>query len=70
MIRSLGLDSKAMQVGVTIGVQRPDKVDAAAVKAGARSWEFAAYGTSTSRKTVTLLLTPEALSLLVARMTP
>jgi uncharacterized protein (TIGR02058 family) len=34
MVRSLGLDSKAMQVEVTIGVQRPDKVDAAAVKAG------------------------------------
>ncbi len=33
MIRSLGLDSKAMQVEVTIGVQHPDKVDAAAVKA-------------------------------------
>ncbi len=33
MIRSLGLDSKAMQVEVTIGVQNPDKVDAAAVKA-------------------------------------
>ena len=34
MVRSLGLDSKAMQVEVTIGVQRPEKVDAAAVKAG------------------------------------
>ena len=33
MIRSLGLDSGAMQVEVTIGVQKPDKVDAAAVKA-------------------------------------
>lgn len=33
MIRSLGLDSKAMQVEVTIGVQQPDKVDAAVVKA-------------------------------------
>jgi uncharacterized protein (TIGR02058 family) len=33
MIRSLGLDSKQMQVEVTIGVQRPDKVDAAAVQA-------------------------------------
>lgn len=32
-IRSLGLDSKAMQVEVTIGVQRPERVDAAAVKA-------------------------------------
>ena len=33
MIRSLGLDSKAMQVEVTIGVQRPEKVDTQAVKA-------------------------------------
>jgi uncharacterized protein (TIGR02058 family) len=33
MIRSLGLNSKQMQVEVTIGVQRPDKVNAAAVQA-------------------------------------
>jgi len=33
MIRSLGLNSKEMQVEVTIGVQRPDKVNAAAVLA-------------------------------------
>ena len=33
MIHSLGLDSKAMQVEVTIGVQKPEQVDAAAVKA-------------------------------------
>lgn len=33
MIRSLGLNSKDMQVEVTIGVQRPEKVDAQAVKA-------------------------------------
>lgn len=33
MVRSLGLDSKAAQVEVTIGVQQPDKVDAAVVKA-------------------------------------
>ena len=33
MIRSLGLDSKDMQVDVTIGVQRPEKVDVQAVKA-------------------------------------
>ena len=33
MIRSLDLDSKGMQVEVTIGVQKPDQVDAAAVKA-------------------------------------
>ena len=32
-LRSLGLDSKAMQIEVTIGVQRPDQVDAAKVKA-------------------------------------
>jgi uncharacterized protein (TIGR02058 family) len=34
MIRSLGIDPKtAMHVDVTIGVQRPDAVDAAAIKA-------------------------------------
>ena len=33
LIRTLGLDSHTMQVEVTIGVQRPEKVDAAAVKA-------------------------------------
>jgi uncharacterized protein (TIGR02058 family) len=33
MMRSLGIDSKTMQVDVTIGVQRPDKVDAEKVKA-------------------------------------
>jgi uncharacterized protein (TIGR02058 family) len=32
-IRSLGLNSKEMQVEVTIGVQHPEKVDTAAVKA-------------------------------------
>ena len=32
LIRSLGLDPKTMQVDVTIGVQRPDRVDAAVVK--------------------------------------
>lgn len=32
LIRTLGLDPRAMRVEVTIGVQRPDKVDAAAVK--------------------------------------
>lgn len=31
-IRSLGVDSKAMQVEVTIGVQQPDRVDVAAVQ--------------------------------------
>jgi len=33
MIRSLGLNSKEMQLEVTIGVQHPDKVNAAAVQA-------------------------------------
>jgi uncharacterized protein (TIGR02058 family) len=32
-LRSLGLDPNALQVEVTIGVQAPDRVDAAAVKA-------------------------------------
>ena len=32
MIRSLGVNSKEMQVEVTIGVQRPEKVDTEAVK--------------------------------------
>jgi uncharacterized protein (TIGR02058 family) len=32
-IRTLGVDPGAMQVEVTIGVQRPEKVDAEAVKA-------------------------------------
>lgn len=33
LIRSLGLDSRAMLVEVTIGVQRPERVDAEAVRA-------------------------------------
>jgi uncharacterized protein (TIGR02058 family) len=33
LIRSFGLDSRKMQVEVTIGVQKPERVDAAAVKA-------------------------------------
>jgi len=33
VIRSLGLDSNKMQVEVTIGVQKPEAVDTAAVKA-------------------------------------
>ncbi len=33
LIRSLGVDSRAMQVEVTIGVQQPDRVDADKVKA-------------------------------------
>jgi uncharacterized protein (TIGR02058 family) len=33
VIRTLGLDARSMQVEVTIGVQQPGKVDAAAVKA-------------------------------------
>jgi uncharacterized protein (TIGR02058 family) len=32
-VRSLGLDSAALKVHVTIGVQRPERVDAAVVKA-------------------------------------
>ncbi len=33
LIRTLGLDARAMQVEVTIGVQRPEQVDRAAVRA-------------------------------------
>ncbi len=33
LIRTFGLDSRKMLVEVTIGVQRPDRVDAAMVKA-------------------------------------
>jgi uncharacterized protein (TIGR02058 family) len=33
LVRSLGLDINSLQVEVTIGVQRPEQVDAAAVKA-------------------------------------
>lgn len=33
VLRTLGVDSSRMQVEVTIGVQQPGKVDAAAVKA-------------------------------------
>ncbi len=33
LIRSLGVDSRTMQVEVTIGVQRPDRVNAETVKA-------------------------------------
>jgi len=33
VVRSLGLDSNKMQVEVTIGVQKPEAVDTAAVKA-------------------------------------
>jgi uncharacterized protein (TIGR02058 family) len=32
LIRSLGVDSRTMQVEVTVGVQQPDSVDTAAVK--------------------------------------
>jgi uncharacterized protein (TIGR02058 family) len=32
LIRSLGIDSRTMQVEVTIGAQRPDRVDAERVK--------------------------------------
>jgi uncharacterized protein (TIGR02058 family) len=33
LIRTLGIDSRTMQVEVTIGVQRPDQVDTEAIKA-------------------------------------
>ena len=33
LIRSLGVDSRTMQVEVTIGAQRPDRIDAERVKA-------------------------------------
>ena len=33
MVRTLGVDLKTMQVNVTIGVQKPERVDAATVKA-------------------------------------
>ena len=33
LIRSLGIDSRTMQVEVVIGVQQPDRVDAGRVKA-------------------------------------
>jgi uncharacterized protein (TIGR02058 family) len=33
LIRTFGLDSRAMQVEVTVGVQRPERVDQAAVQA-------------------------------------
>ena len=33
LIRSLGIDSRTMQVEVTVGVQQPEKIDTAAVKA-------------------------------------
>lgn len=33
LIRSLGVEAKTMRVDVTIGVQRPERVDAARVKA-------------------------------------
>lgn len=32
LIRTLGLDPRSIQVEVTVGVQRPEKVDAAVVK--------------------------------------
>lgn len=32
-VRSLGLDASVMQVEVTVGVQKPEMIDAAAVKA-------------------------------------
>jgi len=34
LVRSLGVDARTMQVEVTIGVQRPERVDAGIVKGG------------------------------------
>jgi uncharacterized protein (TIGR02058 family) len=51
LVRSLGLDSKAMQVEVTIGVQKPEKVDAEAVKASLpRTASSAGRAPRTSRR--------------------
>ncbi len=33
LIRSLGIDSRTMQVAVTIGVQQPDRIQSEAIKA-------------------------------------
>ena len=41
LIRTLGLDSRAMQVEVTVGVQRPDQVDAERVRAALPHGEVA-----------------------------
>ncbi len=41
LIRTLGVDSRAMQVEVTIGVQQPERVDAQAVKAALPHGEVA-----------------------------
>ena len=41
LIRSLGIDAGKMQVEVTIGVQRPDRVDAERVKAALPHGEVA-----------------------------
>ena len=41
LIRTLKLDARQMQVEVTIGVQQPEKVDAAAVKAALPHGEVA-----------------------------
>jgi uncharacterized protein (TIGR02058 family) len=41
LIRTLGLDARRMRVEVTIGVQRPESVDAAAVKAALPHGEVA-----------------------------
>jgi uncharacterized protein (TIGR02058 family) len=41
LLRTLGLDAKVMRVEVTIGVQRPERVDAAAVRAALPHGEVA-----------------------------
>ena len=42
LIRTLGVDARAMQVEVTIGVQQPGRVDLAAVKSALFESELAA----------------------------
>ena len=41
LIRSLAIDSRTMQVEVTVGVQQPDRVDAEAVRAALPHGEVA-----------------------------
>lgn len=41
LIRSLAIDSRTMQVEVTVGVQQPDRVEAAAVRAALPHGEVA-----------------------------
>jgi uncharacterized protein (TIGR02058 family) len=41
LLRTLGLDARKMRIEVTIGVQRPERIDAAAVKAALPHGEVA-----------------------------